>query len=528
MNTFKLFLIIYFSVILILVTAWFVMYPPLQLGGNTGYFVIATTSMMPTLYPGDLVLTKPATTYHVGDIVAYISPEHIVVVHRIIKALGNGCYRTKGDANPRPDPWIVCKNMIIGKVVLRIPLLGSLIEEARKSPIVMTVVIVIASLIIISPIAIAYSLSNRKNNEIINRELSKICYKSSRKDDKILLMIGIIFSSICILIIASLAYTALSFKYTTKIIKIPTITLIEGARYIVLLKNNTLYNTTILRNPSFTYVKIIRSIIIEPYVEVKYDNKYVRNVEENCTLSIRILQDRTYGWNKTILSNLPCDKPVIIPYENLKKLINKINKEVDMYSTVYSIELVYDIHVRYILSSGIIKEKSSRKICKIELNYIFNIVNFERCDYKDIIYNNVTKFVLRKIRTPFGYLNADKFTILMLSLLSVPVTSMSLIVYFYSRKRRRDENPLEDIFNKYGHIIVRTSEKPRVSGREIIKVINFEDLVKLSKIMSKPIFYTVFDTEKGRIHLFYVESNGKLFVYMVVSYIYIGQSYVRR
>ncbi len=527
MNTFKLFFTIYFLVILTLVIVWFLLYPPLQLGGDTGYFVIATTSMMPTLYPGDLVLTKPAKVYHVGDIIAYVSPEHIVVVHRIIEALGNGCYRTKGDANPRPDPWIVCRNMIIGKVVLRIPLLGSLIEEARKSPIVMATVIIIASLIIISPIAIAYSLANRRNNEATIRSISEKYYGTSKKDDKVLLIIGIVLSSVCILIIASLVYTALSFKYVTKTIRKPIVTIIDGAYYVVLLKNNTLYNTTILRNPSYTYVKIVRNIIINPYIRILYDDENIRGVWKKCTLSVVIVQERTYGWNKTILENISCVKPIIISYRSLKELIDNISREVNMYSTVYSIELIYNIHVKYMLKSGIVKEKTLHKVCKIELNYIFNVISFKKCFSKDIIYNNVTKLILRKIRTPFGYLNIENFAALMMSLLTVPITSMSLIVYFYSKKRKKRNDILEEIFNRYGHIIIRTSEKPRVSGKEVIRVVNFEDLVKLSKIVSKPIFYVMFDTDRGRVHLFYVESNGKLFVYMLISHEYISQAYAR-
>ncbi|NPA23101.1 MAG: signal peptidase I [Crenarchaeota archaeon] len=517
MKFFKIFLISYVSFIVIFTVIWLLLYPPIQLGGNTGYFVIATTSMMPTLYPGDLVLTKPVSAYHVGDIIAFVSPQHIVVVHRIIEALGNGCYRTKGDANPSPDPWIVCKNMIIGKVVLRIPLLGSLIEEARRSPIVMIMVVIITSLIIVSPIAVAYSLSNRKNNEATGRTIVKNRYRTSKRDEKLLLIIGIVFSCICILVIASMVYTAMSLRYVVRSIRVPIVTVSGGAYYTVLLKNNMLYNTTILKNPSFTYTKIVKSIIIRPYVRIVYDKKYVESLLKNCTLSIVLTQDRTYGWRRTLGEGIPCEKPITISYSYLKKLIDDINREVNMYSTKYSVELLYSIDIEYSLANGTTGHNIIYKKCEINLNYIFNVISFEKCNYEYTIYDSISKLVPRKIRTPFGYLDIKKFITIMLGLLSVPIMSMSVMLYFYSRKRKDVEDPLKEVLERYGDIIIRTNERPKVSSKEIVKIASIEDLIKLSKIISKPVFYTALSSSKGKVHLFYIESNNKLFVYVIMT-----------
>lgn len=105
--------------------------------GSTGVlgfyvFAVGSGSMEPALKPGDLVIVRKASldSIGVGDIVAYRSPENgVVIVHRVI-AIDGGVLVTKGDANPEPDPFKVTGNMVLGKVVARVPLLGYLAKGA--------------------------------------------------------------------------------------------------------------------------------------------------------------------------------------------------------------------------------------------------------------------------------------------------------------------------------------------------------------------------------------------------------------
>ncbi len=517
MNIFKIFIITYVILIIALITGWLILYRPIQLGGNTGYFVIATTSMMPTLYPGDLVLTKPATTYHVGDIIAYISPKGIVIVHRIVKSLGNGCYRTKGDANPVVDPWIVCKNRIIGKVVLRIPLVGSLIEEARHSPIIMIILLIVASMVIISPIAIAYGLHVRRNNKH-ERIQTRV---GVDKSDKYLLIIGIALSAICILAIVSSIFIAAGLKYKTEIIRKPILKISIRSKYIVVLKNNTLYNSTILINPEYTYLKILKEVKIRPSIRYAFNRKYIQNLLLRCTISIILMQDRPYGWSKVIASNIPCSGTIILSLDKIKKIIYRINNEVNMFSSKYLISILFRIYSKYILNNSKISIKTFRKICNVEINYIYGVASFDHCSFNIVVYKNVTKVVPRKFRTPFGYLTAGELRKILMFLLVLPLTSMSVIVYYcLSRRREEIKDPVKDIISRYRDIIIEVEEKPKVSGKEIVRVFNFEDLVKLSKIVGKPIFYTVVNTDRGRVHLFYIDLVDKLYAYTIIIPIY--------
>lgn len=90
--------------------AWLV---PSLMGYNR--YVITGGSMTGTYDKGSIVLEKPVAVgdLKVGDVITYLPPADSgvanLVTHRILEmkpAAGGGTlFTTKGDANPKPDPW---------------------------------------------------------------------------------------------------------------------------------------------------------------------------------------------------------------------------------------------------------------------------------------------------------------------------------------------------------------------------------------------------------------------------------------
>ena len=78
-------------------------------------YVITSGSMTGTYDTGSVVYAKPVPTadLHKGDVITYAPPAGesptALVTHRIFAITrgpaGQRVYRTKGDANPDPDPW---------------------------------------------------------------------------------------------------------------------------------------------------------------------------------------------------------------------------------------------------------------------------------------------------------------------------------------------------------------------------------------------------------------------------------------
>lgn len=88
---------------------------------------IASGSMIPKFYPGDLVFAVAPENLEAGDIVIYHAqcpymPDRDII-HRIL-GFKDGKIITKGDNNPYPDPCAVSYSQLKGKVLFQAPLLG--------------------------------------------------------------------------------------------------------------------------------------------------------------------------------------------------------------------------------------------------------------------------------------------------------------------------------------------------------------------------------------------------------------------
>lgn len=97
---------------------------------HDGYraYVVHTGSMVPEFNPGDLVIDRRANgSYHRGEVITFrhsaLSTD--VVTHRVVSVTPAGI-RTKGDANPTADAWVIRPNQVRGAVVWRLPGAGYL------------------------------------------------------------------------------------------------------------------------------------------------------------------------------------------------------------------------------------------------------------------------------------------------------------------------------------------------------------------------------------------------------------------
>lgn len=110
---------------------WFFL-APTQIGGSTRYVITHGISMEPLIHTGDLVLVRPASDYHVGEVVAYHSTLlKTVVLHRII-AIHDGHYTFKGDNNSFLDPTHPTRALLLGRMWLHIPHGGTVLDWVHK------------------------------------------------------------------------------------------------------------------------------------------------------------------------------------------------------------------------------------------------------------------------------------------------------------------------------------------------------------------------------------------------------------
>lgn len=106
---------------------WAAFAPP-QIGGSATYVSTYGTSMEPRLHKGDLVLVRPESDYHVGQVVAYNSNTlHTVVLHRIVDRDGDR-YVLKGDNNTWLDTDRPVRSQLIGSMRMVLPGGGDKLE----------------------------------------------------------------------------------------------------------------------------------------------------------------------------------------------------------------------------------------------------------------------------------------------------------------------------------------------------------------------------------------------------------------
>lgn len=167
--------ILYFLLAIVFITNLFIL---IQSKANDdkvpailGYkpFIVMSGSMESEIYTNDLILVKTIDPSELqkGDIIAFRTPENVVVTHRIMEIRnknGKLSFTTKGDNNESEDSESVKADTVEGKYVLRIPKFGGWLLFISK-PIGMVISILIAIVIIFIYIFINNSIEKKEKNK---------------------------------------------------------------------------------------------------------------------------------------------------------------------------------------------------------------------------------------------------------------------------------------------------------------------------------------------------------------------------
>jgi signal peptidase I len=110
---------------------------PMALGGSTSYVTVSGHSMLPKLRDGDLVVTRTASDYRVGDVIAYRVPKGEVgagalVIHRIVGGSPAAGFTTRGDNRTTNDLWHPRVSDVIGEKWAVVPGFGAAAGHLRN------------------------------------------------------------------------------------------------------------------------------------------------------------------------------------------------------------------------------------------------------------------------------------------------------------------------------------------------------------------------------------------------------------
>ena len=118
--------------------------------------VVPSTSMVPTLNVGDIVIVKGVdpNTITVGTIIIFRSPGgSIDIIHRVIGIMKEGnvlYFQTKGDHNAGPDPWSpgVPESNVKGMLLAKVPYIGYVTLSLQGPPGIILILFLIFLMIV--------------------------------------------------------------------------------------------------------------------------------------------------------------------------------------------------------------------------------------------------------------------------------------------------------------------------------------------------------------------------------------------
>jgi len=121
-------------------------------------YSVQSGSMAPAIPAGSIVVIKEVADYQKGEVITFKSEiDRLVknprrtITHRIneVKRGEDGTwYVTKGDFNPAPDVVPVKKDLVLGKVIFSIPLIGFPVSFSKTLPGLVILIIVPATIIV--------------------------------------------------------------------------------------------------------------------------------------------------------------------------------------------------------------------------------------------------------------------------------------------------------------------------------------------------------------------------------------------
>ena len=188
----------------VIVLAGWLIFAPMNIGGQTSYVILIGSSMEPDFKRGDLVLVREMDAYRVGEIVAYDHSDIGTVFHRIIQQRDNR-FILKGDNNTWNDSFEVTHEEIIGKLWFHIPVAGYYIQRLRTPgmfTLVVTVLGAFGGAALFAEDKPAVTFSNNSKKKIAGRYKNEVFYMENKISERIYTFAVIAFAAFLLAIVS--------------------------------------------------------------------------------------------------------------------------------------------------------------------------------------------------------------------------------------------------------------------------------------------------------------------------------------
>ncbi|MEM4809224.1 MAG: DUF5305 family protein [Desulfurococcaceae archaeon] len=286
--------------------------------------------------------------------------------------------------------------------------------------------------------------------------------------------------------------------------------------YIVILYPNTVYDTSTLLNPGKVFLKLVDKVIVNTTYMF---NSMPQASSINNTLEIRVILSHLQVWSKVLNSTTVRTSENIAQYVIeldipwLISLARNISSQIEISSTRYIIVIDCNAKTDFEVM-GISQSVNFPYSLQITIDLSGKIMEFSQ---REISTTSVKKnTVISETTLPLGFVNISTRLFQYISIISTCVISVAMVIFtgvniMYTYRKKPGN--ISRITRRYRSVIVEACEILNKTGNNVVKVQDFQQLVKVSETLAKPVIH-VKTSDK---HVFYVLDEEVTYLYEQVD-----------
>jgi signal peptidase I len=515
---------------LVVVAWWF--FAPTKVGGTTRYVVTRGVSMEPRFHAGDLAITRPASRYRIGDVVAYWSTLlHTVALHRIIAVDGDR-YTFKGDNNNFIDPTHPTRAQLLGKLWIHIPQ-GGVWFKFLHAPAVAAVICALLGLLVVFSFRKERRRRKRRRNGAQRSLLqgNALVNKSPDHSVKPRLNLGALLTASALTAAVFLVLGLFSFarpRVTPTQVRTPY-TQQVGFGYAAEVPAGPVYPTGAVRSGDPIFLSLVHRL----RVQVNY--RFSTTAQDDVAGTEEILLQLTApsGWSRTIVltpstrfTGDHTSTTVTLDLRQLQSLLAKVSAQTGMPGVAYTVAVQPRLHINGTVAGHPLDlsfdpamnfQLGSAQLLAQGASGSSNAAPTANQPAPAPSSGAITASRAGAVGTPAtvpNRLTAIGISLQIETLRWIAVVglllSTALTLYFYLRKRGE---PFEETFRimaQYGHMIV-----PIVGGEDLgwppVDVTSIKALVRLAESGQRLILHN----RSGDVDTYMVNEEGTVYRYQV-------------
>lgn len=342
-----------------LFVAWFFLFRPTILGGPTGYIMVTGTSMEPTFYTGDLVITRRQDEYRPGDVAAYRTSSGNII-HRIIEERADGRFVLLGDNKNLPDPAFPSSDEVIGKQWFLVPNGGDALNFMRQ-PVPFAVLLGGVTLVMFS--------KRKRLSQFVQRRLRMRNRRATigsgslvpNDQSQVMTIFGTSLAITMIFLFASV-YALRQPVTSANIQEIPSFTHSLSFDYDIAVMSSTLYSGDTISSDDIA-VNVAdgssggQPVFAQLASDIELDIEYELMSEQSSDLvgdiGVSLEVSAVGGWTKSMelqqatpFSGTTADAHVTISVPEIRDLVTQIEEETGYRPSSYNVSILPAISVR--------------------------------------------------------------------------------------------------------------------------------------------------------------------------------------